>query len=138
MTHFFTNADTIDAYSRADMLADGSLIAVDPELLSNAGIIDTPVALTRAAWENCVAWTEADSNRKGISQDETGRLWNVLGMLRDAIRTQGRKGGRTLFRLRRVSRAGLDAHPRAVLLKVVVHPGDDGERVITVMQPTED
>ena len=36
-----------------------------------------PVALTSAAWENCVAWTEEDTDKQ-ICQDVPGRRWDVL------------------------------------------------------------
>ncbi|MEU9837100.1 DUF6573 family protein [Streptosporangium sp. NPDC048047] len=59
--------EIIAAYSRADALADGSLVDV-----SDASPFRWPTALTRAAWEDCVAWTEADTVRKlGLALQET-------------------------------------------------------------------
>jgi hypothetical protein len=46
------NADVIDAYSRAQALADGVLADVSP-VAREAGII-FPVALTRAVWDRYV------------------------------------------------------------------------------------
>ncbi len=65
----------IYAYSRAQALADGTLNDVS-EVAREAGFA-CPVALTSAAWCDCVAWSQADSQRQGY-QDEAGRLWDVL------------------------------------------------------------
>ena len=67
--------DVIYAYTRAQALADGVLVDVS-ETAREAGF-RWPVAMTRAGWENCVAWTEDDS-RHQVLQDEAGRLWDVL------------------------------------------------------------
>ncbi len=78
----------IHHYSRAQALADGVLIAADASAAREAGF-RVPVALTSAVWEDCVAWSEADSDRQ-VPQDESGRLWDVLFMSRSAIRRGGR------------------------------------------------
>src|SRR3954462_5368299 len=75
----FEDADLIHRYSRADALRDGVLIDVTPTA-REAGI-RWPVALTRAVWERCVRIPP------GVAcQDEAGRLWDVLWLLRLAIR----------------------------------------------------
>jgi hypothetical protein len=76
-----TFGHVIDAYSRAQMIADGHLVPVDDGLARDAGL-RFPVALTAAAWGDCVAWTDEDNERQGTVQDETGRLWDVLNMTR--------------------------------------------------------
>jgi hypothetical protein len=48
-----TDPDLISAYSRSEALADGLLVDVT-ETAREAGFL-YPVALTRAAWELCVA-----------------------------------------------------------------------------------
>ena len=47
---------TVYTYTRAQALADGVLIDAGP-LAREAGL-RFPVALTGAAWQDCVAWTE--------------------------------------------------------------------------------
>jgi hypothetical protein len=39
---------------------------------------DGPVFLTRAVWEDCVAWDEAATRYTGYTGDERRRLWDVL------------------------------------------------------------
>ena len=75
----FEEADLIYRYTRADALRDGVLIDVTATA-TEAGI-RWPVALTGAAWERCVTVPAGV-----LCQDEAGRLWDVLTMLRFAIR----------------------------------------------------
>jgi hypothetical protein len=130
--------DVIDIYTRADAIADGILIEAPADLVRDARL-RAPVALTLAAWEDCVAWDEEEDNRrKGIANDETGRLWDVLWMAANAIRGLRGSAHRTRFTLYRVPRPGRARAPRQVSLDIVAGPGDDGELVLTIMQPNED
>ena len=122
----------IHSYSRAQAIEDGVLVDVS-DTAREAGF-RFPVVLTRAAWEDCVAWTDADSHRQ-TCQDEAGRLWDVLWMARLAAQY---KGISTYYCLDRVPRGGRGVRPRTVTLKLVCGPGDDGEPVITIMLPRED
>src|SRR5215813_517786 len=71
--------DLIYRYTRAQAIADGVL--VDVSTAGREAGFEFPVALTRAAWERCVAVPA------GVGcQDEVGRLWDVLTMLRFAVR----------------------------------------------------
>ena len=73
----FEDADLIHRYTRADAIRDGVLIDVSA-VAQQAGI-RYPVALTAAVWAECVAVPP------GVEcQDEAGRLWDVLPMLRFA------------------------------------------------------
>jgi len=67
--------EPISIYTRRQALDDGVLVDVS-EMAREAGF-RFPVALTRAAWEDCVSWSDADSKRQ-THQDEAGRLWDVL------------------------------------------------------------
>lgn len=69
--------EAISTYSRRQAIEDGMLVDIS-EMAAEAGF-NCPVAITRAAWSDCVKWTEADSNRQ-THQDESGRLWDVLWM----------------------------------------------------------
>jgi hypothetical protein len=69
-------------------------------------------------------------------QDEAGRLWDVLFLLRLAI---GRSAGGPEVRFGvHVRDDNSEAAPPVVRLKAVCGPGDQGEPVITVMMPDED
>jgi hypothetical protein len=124
--------EPIHTYSRAQAIEDGMLVDVS-DTASEAGF-RIPVAMTRAAWADCVEWTEADSHRQ-THQDEAGRLWDVLWM---AVRAARRGGSETLFQLYRVPRGGRGTRPRLTTLRMLCGPGDAGEPVITILLPGED
>ena len=123
------------SYTRAQALEDGVLVDAGP-LAQEAGF-HWPVALTRAVWEDCVTWTEADNHRQAY-QDETGRLWDVLFMAAMTIRGSKDGGNQLPLTLLRVPRDGLSTQAQEVTLKILVGPGDHGEPVITILQPLED
>jgi len=127
--------DVIFAYTRAQALADGVLVDVS-ETAREAGF-RWPVAMTRAAWEDCVAWSEEDSQRQ-VHQDEAGRLWDVLWMAYYAIRNAPSGDGQIVYSLYRVPRDGKSIEVVLTRLKVVAGPGDDGDPVITLLLPGED
>lgn len=125
----FEEADLIHRYNRADAIRDGVLIDVS-ETAGEAGF-RFPVALTRAVWEQCVSVPPGV-----VCQDETGRLWDVLWMLRLAItRSDGGSELRFALHVRNDNRDGI---PPLVKLKAICGPGDDAEPVLTVMLPEED
>lgn len=126
----FENADLIHSYSRADALRDGVLIDVSATA-TEAGF-KYPVALTAAAWTKCVTVPPAV-----WCQDEAGRLWDVLTMLRFAIRGQRGDDAEVHFAVH-VRNDNRDGTPPLVRLKALCGPGDDGEPVVTVMMPDED
>jgi Family of unknown function (DUF6573) len=129
--------EPVDAYSRAQAIADGLLVEVAEGIACEAGFT-VPVAVTAAAWADCVAWTDADNRRKGTVQDEQGRLWDVLWMTRHAIRRAPPGTNRVPVQLYRVPREGRGIHPQPVSLVARCGPGDHGEPVITIMLPGED
>ena len=95
--------EVISTYTRAQAIDDGVLI--DAGSMAKEAGYRWPVALTAAAWSDCVAWTNADSEVQG-HQDQSGRLWDVLFMSAYAIRTYGGGGDRLNFSLYRVPRNG--------------------------------
>ena len=126
----FADAVLVHSYTRAQALADGCLVDVS-ETAREAGF-RVPVALTAAVWGDCVAW---DRERESCYQDESGRLWDVLSMASFAARSN--KGADRLnYSLLRVPRGG--RRPERVRLVLHIGPGDQGEPVITIMQPGED
>jgi len=63
--------EVISTYTRARALEDGVL--VDVRAMAKEAGFRFPVAMTAAAWDDCVAWTDADSDRQ-VHQDQAGRL----------------------------------------------------------------
>lgn len=125
--------EAISIYTRAQAIEDGVLVDVT-ETAREAGF-RFPVALTRAAWEDCVSWNDAD-NKRQTYQDEAGRLWDVLYMASLAARRNS--GSEVRFQLYRVPRGGRGVRPRLVALQMHCGPGDEGEPVITISMLGED
>lgn len=123
--------DVISTYTRAQAIEDGVLVDVS-ETAREAGIT-FPVAVTRAVWCQCVEVPPGV-----VCQDERGRLWDVVWLLRVAIRASA-PGSLIRFGVivRNSNRERLDRRDM-VRLKAVCGPGDDEEPVITIMQPDED
>jgi len=122
-----TDLPVISEYTRAQAIADGVLVDVTQDA-RKAGF-RCPVALTKAVWDLCVALSPA---AKRACNDEPGRLWDVLWMMRCAVRRAPEP--EHVFALRCVTTS---LRPSHVALRSVIGPGDDGEPVITVMLPDE-
>lgn len=120
-------SDYLFIYTRAQAIEDNLLRDIS-EFAKDAGF-KFPVAITQAAWAECIAVDVDD-----VAQDETGRTWDVLNCLRYAASRGGPT--RILHFDVLVSRGGKP--PRFVRLKAHCGPGDHGEPVITVMLPNED
>ncbi len=125
--------EAICTYTRAQAIEDGVLVDAT-ETAREAGF-RYPVAMTRAAWEDCVSWGDDDSKRQTY-QDEAGRLWDVLWMASVAARRNS--GAELRFQLYRVPRGGRGVKPRLVVLQMHCGPGDEGEPVITISMLGED
>jgi hypothetical protein len=126
----FEDADLIHRYRRADALGDGVLI--DVSAVAREAGLRYPVALTRAAWERCVAVPPGV-----VGQDEASRLWDLCWMLAGGVRRSPARADQVRFALH-VRSDNRDGTPPLVHLKAVCGPGDQGEPVITVMLPEED
>lgn len=122
-----TNDEVIFAYTRAQAIADGVL--VDVSELAKEARFGVPVALTSTAYEAYVKVPEGVTG-----QDETGRLWDILKMLRFGIASSKGKS-QILFQLNvRNDNRGTEL----VTLKSICGPNDDGSLCLTVMLPNED
>lgn len=127
----------IYTYSRRQAIADGMLIDAT-ETAREAGI-KFPVAITAAAWADCVAWDEATEKRKGFTGNSVrGRLWDVLWMFRTFAARARARGGVIKFGVYRIPTEGRGTRPRLTHLKAVCGPGDTAEPVVTIMLPNED
>ncbi|MEQ8516029.1 MAG: hypothetical protein RIC38_10530 [Chromatocurvus sp.] len=115
--------EPVFSYTRAQALADGVLVDAG-EPAQEAGF-RYPVALTVAAWEDCVAWT-VDDNRRQTHQDVTGRLWDVLFMAAFVSQRAPAGSDQILFLVARVPRDGQSTSAVEVSLKLVIGPGDAG------------
>lgn len=119
----------IHSYTRRQAIEDGVLVDVS-ELAREAGF-PVPVAVTASGWAHYV---EVPPGARG--QDETGRLWDVISMLRFAIFANQNEVRELRYRLHVVLKAGAD--PELVELKAICGPDDDGSPCITVLMPDED
>lgn len=141
LTDFY--GEVIHAYTRADAIRDGAQIEV-PASLAREARIGVPVSLTSAAWNDCVTWADADTERTGAFQDETGRLWDVVWMGMSAARrarpTDSTPIPFTVYRIARHALPGPDGdvEPTPVRLVIVLGADIDGSPCITIMQPDED
>lgn len=128
MVQFF--GEPISSYSRAEAIEDGVLNDVT-ETAKEAGF-RFPVCLTAGVWEKCVEIPE------GVEmQDEDGRLWDVLYMAAHAVRRAPVGADSVPFRVH-VRNDNRNRIPPAVELVAMIHGGDNGEPVFTIMLPGED
>ena len=122
--------EVIYSYTRAQAVADG--VQVDVSTVAAEAGIRFPVFLTRTVFE---AFVTVPPNVAG--QDEAGRLWDIVWMLRFAIRKAQAGQSRLPFALyvRNDNRA-------AKLVKLIAMCGpldmDKPQPAITVMMPDED
>jgi len=120
----------IFSYTRTQALEDGVLVDVTPTA-REAGF-RYPVAVTQAVWRQIIT---PDEESRALGQSEEGRLWDVLWMLKYAIRlTRGPVDTLTYDLL--VVQDGARAAPAT--LKAVCGPDDDGSPCVTIMLPEED
>ena len=120
----------IYSYTRSQAVADGLQVEVS-KVAEEAGI-RFPVFLTRAVFDSFVTVPPGVT-----AQDEAGRLWDVVWMLRFAIRKAQTGQTRLPFALY----VRNDNHrPRLVKLVAMCGPLDidDPAPAITVMMPDED
>jgi hypothetical protein len=117
----------IHQVTRGDLLRDG--ILVDASNLAAEAGFKFPVAVSRTVWD---AYVEVPPGVTG--QDETGRLWDILRMLKIAIRRS--TASDTIHFC--VCVRNDDCRPRPVRLKAICGPGDTAEPVITILLLEED
>jgi hypothetical protein len=124
------NDNIIYRYTRAQAIADG--FQVDVTATAQEAAIRFPVFLTRFVYEAYVVVLPGESG-----QDESRRLWDIVWMLRHAIRRAQPGQARLPFALY----VRNDNRP-ARLIKLVAHCGpldiDNPAPAITVMMPDED
>jgi hypothetical protein len=117
-------------YTRAQALADGEQVDVS-KTAREAGI-RFPTFITRGVFNQCVAVP------KGVTgQDEAGRLWDVVWMLRIAVQKSQANSDRMDFQLHVRNTNG---RPKLTTLLAACGPLDidNPQPAITVMLPGED
>lgn len=125
-----SNFVAVHTYTRAQALADG--------VLKNVSLFATRVgfkhnlAMTSSVWDDCVRWNK---DVELVEQSDTQRLWNLLRAAYKEFSCSSNKSHLS-FKLLRVPPG--DKSPSLVELILHVGPGDDGESVITIMNPGED
>lgn len=119
----------IYAYTRRQAVADGFQVEVS-KLATEAGI-RFPVFLTRTVFDQFVTVPEGVA-----AQDETGRLWDILTMLRHAIRRSPAGADRLSFAL-----YVRNDNRKAKLVKIIAVCGaldiNDPSPAITILLPGE-
>lgn len=122
--------EVIYSYTRKQAVADG--VQVDVTQTAQEAGIKFPVFLTRGVFESYVAIPEGVTG-----QDEAGRLWDIVWMLRFAIQ---RSHGHT-DRLPVALYVRNDNHAAKLVKLVAVCSAfdmDDPQPAITIMLPDED
>lgn len=128
--------DVIHRYTRKQAVEDGTLVdlTANPEtakLVKEAGFT-VPVAMTYSSFAKCVC---AIGEELSNGQSVTGRLWDVLHMLRVAIKSSGNTN-RITYKLR--VRNGKKNRLETITLLSIMGGGDDGKPCITIMFPDEE
>ena len=127
---------TTYSITRAQLLADGSLRDITAAAREAGHRI--PVAITRAAWEDCIAWT-AKSTEQQKRKNENTRLWDVVWMCAFGLRMARPSAGMfTTFDLIRQPNGGRTMEGIETTLKAIVTAGDAGEPVLTILMLHED
>ena len=122
--NIWKDAEVISAYSRRDALEDGVLVDLS-DLAREAGF-KYPLAVTQGVW----AVLNPTKALEAAGQDMTGRAWDMLTILRYAI-----KSAACLDEVRFAPLFLREPGQKveSVEMRAKCGPGDDAEPVITVM-----
>lgn len=120
----------IASYTRQDAIDDGVL--VDVSIVAKEAGFKWPVAVTRAVWSDCVEVSPEDSG----FQDQEGRLWDILSVLRMAARSAN--GDSINFKVLVASNKLPGGKKTFDLWSKVTGEGEGGAPVLTIMQQGED
>jgi len=133
----------IASYTRAEAVADGIQILIDPAITKEAGI-KYPVFFTRGVWDKYVVVP------KGLShQNEEGRLWDMLFMFSMQARKSNSAEIKFQFCCQLLDNGDWTEYEsvcegnsllREVTLRAVIGPLDldDPSPAITILFPDED
>lgn len=125
--------EVIFSYSRKQAIEDGVLVDLTEWATSGPdgmlGGFKVPVAVTAAVWADIQAIPASKS-----WQDVRGRAHDLLVMAAFAGRARGDRDVVTFQVLMDVA----GTRTRKQTYKMLLHPGDECEPVVTIMQPGED
>ena len=130
-----SDAAFFNRYTREQAIADELLVDISGQAKEYG--FQIPVAMSAAAWVDCVFWNDQDLVRQADArQSQEQRLHDLL--LRAVVSADGKETDTVPFDLERVPRDGRSARRHRTALKLMVGPGDDGEPVMNVMLASED
>lgn len=129
-TNPFADFEVLSRYSRLDAIRDEVLFDLTAEARQCG--FKLPLAVTEAVYRSYLD-PSADLITEG--QSLAGRTYDLLQVLRVAILTVP-STDLLFFKVLFVLEPGHLAVP--VELKALIHPGDEGEPVLTVLLPQED
>lgn len=138
----FEGFDEVYTYTRAQAIADGVLVDVS-EAAKEAGY-KIPVALTKGAWDRCVAWQFSDSEYNARCEDT--RRWDVLWMstINDTRLLVTKTNLALVYEFQLHARRNPDDNEGEmgmgplVTLVLTVSPDENGKPVATISLPGED
>ena len=136
----FENMEVISSYSRADALADGTL--VDLSALARQAGFRYEVAVTVGVFAVLAPWAQGvagdvskpaeGQSLYGLGQSFEGRAWDLLTILLYEIR-RGKGGARVEFAPLFLMTGSAHERPEPVELVALCGPGDKGEPIITIL-----
>jgi len=127
---FFSDFEIISSYSRADAIRDKCLFDLTAEALLCG--FKLPLAVTEAVFKDYI---DPSPDLIAEGQSREGRTHDLLQVLRVAILTAP-STDMLFFKVLFVLEPGHQAVP--IELKALIHSGDEGEPVITILLPLED
>lgn len=120
----------IYSYTRKQAIEDGVLVDLTPWAKESGFCIS--VVCTSAVWHG---WIVPPDKAKATGQSERGRAHDLLFMLLTAIRRSPKSTDLLYFKVLFQQSPG---RTETVRFKAVCGPGDQGEPVVTIMEPNED
>lgn len=128
---------TVD-YSRAEAIESGRLIDISNTKEQRESGISFPIHISAKCWDLYVRWNPEDT-AKQTYQDETGRLWDLVYMMRLAMMSaNNRKSSGFIYSLYVINRDGFSKNSVEIKVKSSIDKGDEDEPVITICMPDED
>lgn len=127
----FEGWQVIDAYTRSEAIADGTLIDLDGagyEFVRRAEGIRIPAAITRTLWLSVIGPEPADMRD---DSEAAGRLMDLLRSFRAAAMANT-NASRVEWRFPALNGEG------DLVVVSVVGPGDDPRPVLTLVLPEDD
>lgn len=129
MQALYFSDELISVFTRADAFSDG--ILCDVSKIAGEEGFKVPVALTRAAYLSL----EPSEEERSRGDDLRGRLHDLFWVMSQALRRKSYvEASRIDFQLNLLQ----DGKHVSLPFRALLHPGDRGEPVITILLPNED